>query len=300
MSEIPLQLAALGGIGIFEILIGATGLLTVIASVCFFIGDKREREAAEIAAVITPDIELAPAAVEKIETPAVAGQESADEKDSQEEPDDEPEDAKPEEPEPKSEETDEGEIERQFIEDKLKRIADKRAESKKDEPEEVKVYPKSPRPAKGEEDAEAAEGESDKIVLPPLMKKELGKVAEKEEAEDKPTVPDLPPMPVAKMKEPEPAADKEAEKPAIPDLPKLPVMEPEKPEPEPVAEKEKNVEEPKLPDFPPMPVKPETAEVMAPPLPKKSKPGSDLPPQIKAASIEDEADLQTREQERDV
>jgi len=59
---------------------------------------------------------------------------------------------------------------------------------------------------------------------------------------------------------------------------------------------EKEKKKPTLPALPPLPAK-ARSEIDPPPLPKR---GSDLPPLPDIPTLEDEADLQTREQEREV
>ena len=97
-------------------------------------------------------------------------------------------------------------------------------------------------------------------------------------------------------KKPEPVVEEaaKADEPSIPDFPAPPVKPESKPEP--------ILEKPEVagkPDLPKMPELPKSEDTVPPPLPKKSKPGGDLPT-TETASIEDEADLQTRVEEREV
>ena len=277
-----MQMLAIGGI---EILIGATALLSLLAVVAFFMGDKKERAAAEtpraadepvVETQAVPKAKLAGVKVEgkpKSVLPDLPQLDGSKEKDTK--PALPQTAAKDDEAEP----TAEGDLERKFIEKRLQRMADKRAEEKQDEPKELPVFPKGPSESKPAAD------------LPKPFVRDLAPAEEPASPKDENEEPALSELPKPKDKElvPELPAKPESikEKPDLPSLPK-----PDLPEiPKPTAEK---------PDLPPLPAEAKVeaeAEAASPPLPKR---GGDLPPLPDSPSVEDEADLQTREQEREV
>jgi len=151
-----------------------------------------------------------------------------------------------------------------------------------------------------EEDPEAeidapSETESDPAVEPVMAK------LVDDEPKDKPTsvLPDLPNLDAPKGN-PKPSG-----------LPSVPVISAKVDDADPVTEKTDEPKElpvfPQLPsDLPAIPIPPVDMPALPPlpaeasdppPLPKR---GSDLPPLPDIPTLEDEADLQTREQERDV
>lgn len=257
---------AIGGI---EILIGATALLSLLAVVAFFMGDKKEVAAAETSPAVDESVvetkavpkakpvkaKLADVKVEGKpksvlpELPQLDGSKGKDTKPAL------PQTAaKDDEAEPAAE----GDLERKFIEKRLQRMADKRAEEKEDEPKVMPVFPEveGKGPVKTKPAAD----------LPKPFVRDHPAAEEPASPKDKELVPELP----AKL-------ESIKEVPDLPDIPKPPADKP---------------------DLPPLPDKAEAEAEAAPPALPMS--GGDLPPLPDSPSVEDEADLQTREQEREV
>ena len=204
MSVFSVHMLALAGI---EIVVGLTIIGTFLAIVLLIIGNSKEKKPTEepVDSIDEDkDIEKAePGIAQKVEKPEEA-------KDAPKEPEnetDEPVMAIHQKPESNDKPAEGEELERQIVEKRLQRIADKQAKQNKDEPDELPSFPTPPKVG------------GEKSALPPIPKPFLHEL-------------------------PQPGG----EKPALPPLPKQ---------------------------------------------------GGDLPPIPGSASEQDEADLQTRDKDRD-
>ena len=226
MSFFSIHMLGLAGI---EILIGLTAIGTLMATAAFFIGSSKEQKMVEIESegsnddsvnvkVLEPEVtltttkepdgeeEAVPGKIENEESePVMALLQKSDSGDKSELP---PLSAEPEQVEGE-------ELERKIVEKQLQRIADKRAEQKKDVSVELPAMTALPRMSAENSTPppipkpflhELPQSSGEKPVLPALPKPEGGS----------PPMPTLPPIPKPLLHElPQPSG----EKPVLPPLP---------------------------------------------------------------------------------
>ena len=191
MSIFLVHMLALAGI---EIVVGLTMIGTLLAIVLLIIGDSKEKKPTEepVDSIDeNKDVEKAkPGITQKVEKPeeAKAAPEEPEKGTESEKETDKPVMAILQKPESNDKPAEGEELERQIVEKRLQRIADKQAEQKKDEPDELPAFPTLPKVG------------GEKSVWPPIPKPFLHELPQP--GGEKPALPplpkqggDLPPMP---------------------------------------------------------------------------------------------------------
>lgn len=200
MSIFSVHMLALAGI---EIVVGLTMIGTLLAIVLLIIGDSKEKKPTEepVDSIDeNKDVEKAkPGITQKVEKPeeAKAAPKEPEKGTESEKETDKPVMAILQKPESNDKPAEGEELERQIVEKRLQRIADKQAKQKEDEPDELPAMPAPPNMTGNKSD------------LPPIPKPFLHELPQP--GGEKPALPplpkqggDLPPMPGSESEQDEP------------------------------------------------------------------------------------------------